>query len=515
MKKLNKFNDDDYKLCKETLPKGLIGFIRNKVLPEDNTLIHRRGGKKGICFQCGSEIKPEKGNRFRQGYRHTCPSCGKELWASLYDGESVRSHCIANVAAFQKGEDNTLFIRFWHVLRGETPAFSRDSLWEYQRFAIKDGACAKWLKESKESMYYIGCRWSDRYQLKEWKRSNSLSVIYDDMYYLYVPENWEAFTKGTCLQYCDLPGYMRRESPRAFPVHYATYYARFAAFEKLEKAGYSNIVGSKICRDSDLKRVSWTEDDLYKALRLPKRIVKTKAPSEWMPHMLSRYINAFELVKKKLITEAEAVELAESELDISCIKEALKYTTVHKVIYYLETQCKSRNRNLEYIEGTYRDYLNDCVRLNYNMAQKSVLFPKNLRRAHERTIELVKYAENAAIMQRFKESAEKLECLAYENDEYIIRPARSEKELIKEGQNNHHCVAGYATRMAEGRTAIFFIRRKSSPERTYFTLEYRGGDVIQCRTKYNRSYITEPEVQTFVEEWLKVIRKRRRNQHNG
>lgn len=37
----------------------------------------------------------------------------------------------------------------------------------------------------------------------------------------------------------------------------------------------------------------------------------------------------------------------------------------------------------------------------------------------------------------------------------LIRPADDADELIAEGAALHHCVGGYADRMADGETAIF------------------------------------------------------------
>lgn len=87
----------------------------------------------------------------------------------------------------------------------------------------------------------------------------------------------------------------------------------------------------------------------------------------------------------------------------------------------------------------------------------------------------------------------------------MIRPARRQKELSDEGAALRHCVGGYIQRMAEGKTAIFFIRRTDAPELPFFTLELQDKRVVQCRTEQNRSYTSEPAVKEFVDLWMKTV----------
>ena len=45
------------------------------------------------------------------------------------------------------------------------------------------------------------------------------------------------------------------------------------------------------------------------------------------------------------------------------------------------------------------------------------------------------------------------------------------KEIIDEGKNLHHCVAGYAKRVAAEETVILFVRQTDAPDTPYYTLE--------------------------------------------
>ena len=81
-------------------------------------------------------------------------------------------------------------------------------------------------------------------------------------------------------------------------------------------------------------------------------------------------------------------------------------------------------------------------------------------------------------------------------------------ELTAEGKDLHHCVGGYIRDMAEGETAIFFLRKANEPDKPFYTLELQKKRVIQCRTEHNASYDRNPDVKNFVDMWMEKIVKK-------
>lgn len=61
----------------------------------------------------------------------------------------------------------------------------------------------------------------------------------------------------------------------------------------------------------------------------------------------------------------------------------------------------------------------------------------------------------------------------YEDDKYIIRPARSAEEIVMEGRLLHHCVGGdtYLNKHNTGKTYILMLRFKAEPDIPYITVE--------------------------------------------
>ena len=153
----------------------------------------------------------------------------------------------------------------------------------------------------------------------------------------------------------------------------------------------------------------------------------------------------------------------------------------------------------------HRDYMQECTQLGLDLDDREILFPKDLRAAHERTMAQISFEKNKADQERFQKAVDRLEKYAWRKGGLLIRPARTQEELAEEGKALHHCVCGYIQRMAEGETAIFFIRKADAPDTPYFTLELQKKRVIQCRTARNASYTQCPEVLAFVQEWERTV----------
>lgn len=64
----------------------------------------------------------------------------------------------------------------------------------------------------------------------------------------------------------------------------------------------------------------------------------------------------------------------------------------------------------------------------------------------------------------------------YEDDEYLIRPARSAAEIVEEGRTLHHCVGGngYLGKHNDGESYILMLRAKKDTETPYITVEIEG-----------------------------------------
>ena len=513
MEERGELMDEDYRLCPEALPEGLINYIRREVLPNDRVIIYKRGNVNGICTVCGTQVHA-RGRRFTQSAYATCPNCGARVICVLEDGCAFAANYIENIVAVQKGTDGeTVFFRQWLLHRDNSARWEHieDFLQETVRYAIRGNKTAKWQKQGKES-YYMR---TERYELDEWTRWQD-NRIYDGSYFFYTGGIEEAL-RGTAMQYADLEGYLEERGHNKNPIYFLEYHARYPVIEFLWKAGYRNIVHNRIFGMDRENRnaILWERKKLKECFKFPLRILKLMPPEEWSLNDIQRVNDLWEKYGGK-VTDTEIRLVLQSKVDIQLWSRATTYANAGRILKYIKNQTdkrKEKNPDKRSISQNdtaqaYRDYLQECEQLHLDLHDKEILFPKDLTAAHNRTMEQVKFEKNKADQEKFQKAVEKLEKFAWGEGEFFIRPAREQMELTAEGKALHHCVGGYIKRMAEGETAIFFLRKVSEPDKPFYTLELQKKRVIQCRTEHNASYDRKPDVKKFVDMWMeKVVKK--------
>lgn len=531
--------DEDVSLCPEKLPEGLVEYIQETVLPEDDILLYKKGNVRGTCYLCRQKVRAIPGHRFRQHDMVICPNCHRKVHCILETSDYFSANYVQNIATIQTGIDGkTVFIREWHLCRDYSATWEDipSHLVEVARYAARGRKVAKWQKEAKEN-WYMNCT---RYDLPDWQRVKNVTEVYDGSYYFYMPPTCREDLKGTSLEYIDLQGYTAAKPPactRKNPIRFILDWARYPAVEKLWKAGYTIAVMQKISgvNKKDTNTIRWTRETIKDAVRFPVRQLKRHQPKDWTMEDLGKMTRMWDLVERGLAKESDISDMIAAPDDFEQITAALAYATVHKVLSYInkiqtaeEERAAAEEAKMEkkgmkhyyaYRENMiqiYRDYLQDCERLALNLDDRAVLFPKDLKAAHARTIAEIKYQAEKKNEAAFQKQVDKLSRLAWEQGGLLIRPAESQKELIAEGAALHHCVGGYAGRMAEGTTAIFFIRRASDPEKPFYTLELANGRVIQCRTDHNATYTADLEINEFVDTWMaEVVQKQKKKTKAG
>lgn len=151
----------------------------------------------------------------------------------------------------------------------------------------------------------------------------------------------------------------------------------------------------------------------------------------------------------------------------------------------------------------YRDYLDLVKKLKLNMKDKAILYPKNIKKAHDKALK--EYTEkkdislNNSIIRRYK----KLKCNIFKDKKYIIFPAENMDALIDESSQQNNCVRTYADRIASGKCDIYFMRLVSDQNKSLVTIEVKNKKVVQKRTKHNGN--TTLEQYKFITNWEREI----------
>ncbi len=200
-----------------------------------------------------------------------------------------------------------------------------------------------------------------------------------------------------------------------------------------------------------------------------------------------------------------ASDLIQYRLSEKDFKELIGYSTPEKIVNYLRKQTGTDKGAWA---REYLDYLRMKKKLGYDMTDSIVLFPKDLKEAHNKAV--IETDEIAAeerraeaeenfkeIRTRFKEADEVYHC---ESGTFIIRPAKSASEIVDEGRYLHHCVGGddYLSKHNDKESIICFLRPKEEPEKPYITVELINGKVEQWH-----GYLNEKPDEKKVDRWLK------------
>lgn len=72
------------------------------------------------------------------------------------------------------------------------------------------------------------------------------------------------------------------------------------------------------------------------------------------------------------------------------------------------------------------------------------------------------------------------------------------EEIEEEGKQLHHCVGSYIEAVADRTTLIFFLRKKTEPEKPFRTLEWNQRRFVQCQGVGNREK-NGKEIRDFLE----------------
>ena len=202
------------------------------------------------------------------------------------------------------------------------------------------------------------------------------------------------------------------------------------------------------------------------------------------------------------------------------LPDIAQHLSLQKIENYLDKQEVLEGKRVpDIILGDWLDYLNACKKLGYDLSDDRILRPKDLTKAHDDATALAKEKENRRTAQRIEQAAQKWNGYAWQSDGLLIRPIRSYRELVTEGQKLKHCVANYAKSYADGSCKLFCIRKQFEPDTPYYTLELGKEDrLVQYRGYRNdaeNNYQPQEEVRRFVTQWMKKIveAKKDKKQH--
>ena len=338
---------------------------------------------------------------------------------------------------------------------------------------------------------------------------------------------------GSTAENSKLDLYMKA-AKEPYPVTYLRLWQRHRNIENLIMQGCGALVGAMIRDESyrysyerargvpKLPEINWKEKRPAKMLGLTGEEFRFCRQFKWTPEELQFYRLCREKgIKLRLPKDLEDCKAARLHWCRRMVEE--EKAPLLRTVRYLKRQHQKDKR----ADGSIlEDYWRTARSEGYDINDEHVLYPKDLMKAHDKVLAEQRAREAA---QRAKERAEKnkilqdafadrlkiLEPLAWQQGKILIRPCAVPEELDQEHKALIHCVDTYKEKHAGGKTAIFFLRRASEPDKPWYTLELKLDDfsVIQNRGKCNCAR-TE-EVEAFEKAWLEHIRPMKQQKKKG
>lgn len=471
--------------CRMSGPPAPFGF---KEMFSGELVYH---GQSCLCPECGAGVEAIHIGRFKHTYEIESVCC-----LSLHN---VRGHLALLTWAIAK-ECNK---------QGETFFIKRP----YEGMLLIGGKPIR-VSAHKNNMGYSHI-WLSRFERRKRFDITIGDWVFDEI----INPDIELIESTDCA-HSALGEYMRNCGGKISPACYLLMWNKFPNVENLTRSGCSVLLSDVINHAE-----GYDNSYSYKVFHYDEvdKYLNTKAAK---PHeMLGIEKDEMHLAQGHSLAVLEFYKWAKAERDLRLDEDMLKKADTFKLSTLRELLTGKWGRFIPPVVRTVnylikqqkvsgslatpsylRDYWDMLLKV-YRRMPEELLFPRDLKTAHDEVMLRVKEKENKALTRKIKERFTQLDALSYSSEALglLIRPAASQAELIKEGKTLHHCVGSYAKDHANGKTSIFFIRHTDKPEIPFFTLEYRNGAVNQNRGDHNCDR-TE-EVIAFEAEWLNYISK--------
>ncbi len=484
-------------------PRGLKNWIRKSVMPAYFLCDHASARKPvtGLCTACGHEATLE---RAEHNGAAICPHCGHKLtvksrakFGHFFDRDTVQ--------VVQRAAPGELVVRIFKVYYNyKKDAAPTQRIYEAARIFASRGPDGQAVFEP----YRL-----DSGDLTDWKPGlRPAYICYQYQFdgdlcgYVY-RSNLPQALAGTPWKYCPIDQFCRRRSGHMELTPFLRAYLEHPRMEHLVKTGFCDLVSDLVYRH--------IQDGLLDESQHRTHRILGVAPED-VDFLREMGIDASDLEtfhKYAGIKDRQPLIRWQRERRVMRdVLPILKRVTAHKLMKYADAQFdllhprdkKGRYRGHQDVVSEYRDYLDMCAKLDYAAKSKSVLFPKDLQKAHDRAAKQVKLQHDKLARRNFKEAYRRITGhLDFTCGGLQVVYPKSLKALAEEGSALQHCVGNYGDRIANRECIILFLRRCSEPEKPFYTMEVRDGHITQLRGLQNCA--PTPEVQRFAEAWERSV----------
>ena len=515
-------------------------WLEHEVLKESQYIFYQYSRKKMIdctCSHCKSEYQLEKSIP-RHNKEYICPICKRK---SIFKANGKAGYFVdqAEAVKIEKASDGIILRHFEvrksyaaHGMGKYTLSHQEDYravFHEKFRFYYPVYSCLvhKYVWKEKYIDPYFYYKYHMNYTIKVYQTITQMpGMVY--------PYNLKNIFKETPFEYCSLDYFVKHNRSVEFPVvYYLKTYLKFPLLEQLVKQNMFYFALECLYHlPSEWKETK--ETNIRHLLGINSRFCSI---------MIKYNMGAKELeVLKKM--EKRNIHLSEQEILGYCkifesnkdFLELHQYASIRKIVNYLGKQISKDVKGKAYklssdVSGissaemkyyqtyirSWRDYIGWAEKLEYDLKSRYILFPKNFKDVHDKTFQEYQKLENK--MERKKQAKErrtvnkllkkdiKLLDTQIQDKDYLLKVPENYQEIQKEGETLGHCVGSYIPHIANRKCDVYFIRKKTDPDTPFFTVDWRGGKIVQCQGKGRIHYPQEMvEFVCYAEEKLRFLK---------
>lgn len=495
------------------LPRDLKGFIHREVMPQYIFYDYQRKAPgHAYCTACRHEVRIAAAKHNTSGL---CPRCKKKITFKCR-GRRGRIFDRETVQVLQKAEGNGLVLRIIKVYRSfaDSDIPNHFEIWENARQFITLSSSGQCSVDAYHYHYKAG------YDLTPW--CNGYRPVFDRWKYNFTADmsgglyqrNLSDTLKDTPWAYSQLEAFSGIASFSGVATFLSAYIKR-PKIEHLIKMKLYRLVSGIIYGGysySALQAINFNGENMRAILGIDRPyfpLLRELNPSIDQLHLIRQLLQA----DHKPSTEQIKWFIASKISNADAAKELLAHMSVHKLQRYVEQQFAPEDeaalKRVDYYKintliTDYHDYLCMCKELQYDVKNSFILFPRELKAAHDSVAKTLKDKRTAehekAIAGSFDEWQKRYQ---YQSKELMMIPPHSAKEIVDEGAALHHCVRLYVKNVAEKKSVILFVRSVDEPNKSLCTVEVKDGQVTQARGFDNE----EPPAQitAFIEQWKQRV----------
>ncbi|MDR2558889.1 MAG: PcfJ domain-containing protein [Oscillospiraceae bacterium] len=488
--------DEKMSLIKK-LPADFEEWLHKTAFAEQRYIFYKyKSGRKlqqGYCEACRTDVEIKKPRHKKEG---SCPHC-KCNATYIVHGRSKSADDLTKVSVMQKIPDGFAVRHFRIERRFENckPKYKYHELFR----DLYESDCKVYPRE-----YFFG-KFKNT-DIFRWCEDKSDTIMGPSTLYT---RNLNIALKGTQWQYSAIKEYAAHQKGFKFSVwRYLHKYREKKYLEYFVKLKLYRLVGN--CLDEFAHSINHNGNNLVEILRIKKQYVT-------LLQELNANIEILEIVQQISnnnfhATAAFVTELIErhNKHQAKEVAEMLKHTSYQRLLNYLNKRVTDKD-TLSDVFITWKDYIENCEILEYDLSSDFILFPKRLKRMHDivdKRVTAKNEKERAGTLGEMSKDlggyfTELQNKYGFSSEEFVIISPKNLNEIVKEGHKLRHCGGRYAENAGEKKTVIMFLRRITCTDIPFFTIEIKGNELIQCRGLRNCSMTDE--VKSFIQIYKKSV----------